>query len=235
MDDISRELPPDDTGAAPVSARQKGPEELVRFERGHVGDADGADDALAPPDRLAGIGAQFLADRLAAGPEGVGAEVSDDEASRERAMSQPEEPRDDAEQRPDGPSPGDDVASPEPEAAAGDDAPDAERGGEPANADGDEPEGAAAPAPADEQGDDEQVANEQVEDEDAVDADEAAAAVAAEAGTAEMEQDLDELGDTELGEDGLPIVPELEDATQLARTLFVLMLSSRDGMTVFRL
>ena len=32
MDDISRELPPDDTGAAPVSERQKGPEELARFE-----------------------------------------------------------------------------------------------------------------------------------------------------------------------------------------------------------
>ncbi|HIE71158.1 MAG TPA: taurine dioxygenase, partial [Planctomycetes bacterium] len=32
MDDISRELPPDETGATPVSERQKGPQELQRFE-----------------------------------------------------------------------------------------------------------------------------------------------------------------------------------------------------------
>ena len=61
------------------------------------------------------------------------------------------------------------------------------------------------------------------------------AAVDAEASTASVERDLGELVDAELGEDGLPIVPEITDPEELSRVLFVLMLSSRDGMTVFRL
>ena len=38
MDDISRESSPAESGAAPVSERQKGPEELGRFEQGLVED-----------------------------------------------------------------------------------------------------------------------------------------------------------------------------------------------------
>lgn len=59
--------------------------------------------------------------------------------------------------------------------------------------------------------------------------------MAAEQTTASIEQDLDEIVDTDLGEDGLPVVPELTDVEELSRVLFVLMLSSRDGMTIFRL
>lgn len=63
-----------------------------------------------------------------------------------------------------------------------------------------------------------------------VDAGEAAAAVAAEAETAEIEEDL-AAGDDE----GLPAVPELADASAVARMVFVLMLTSREGLTLFRL
>ena len=63
-----------------------------------------------------------------------------------------------------------------------------------------------------------------------VDATEAAAAVAAEAETAEIEEDL-AAGDDE----GLPAVPELADAHAVARMVFVLMLTSREGLTLFRL
>ena len=52
MDDISRESLPEHSGAAPVSERQKGPEEMVRFERGQVGEADAADAAFEPEDRM---------------------------------------------------------------------------------------------------------------------------------------------------------------------------------------
>ncbi|MFT7536781.1 MAG: hypothetical protein ACI85K_002735, partial [Hyphomicrobiaceae bacterium] len=64
MDEISRELPPDETGAAPVSERQKGPEELQRFELGQIG--GDTDDTPQFGNRLAGIGAPFLAERFLA-------------------------------------------------------------------------------------------------------------------------------------------------------------------------
>jgi segregation and condensation protein B len=62
----------------------------------------------------------------------------------------------------------------------------------------------------------------------AVDAAAAAAAVAAEAAAAEIEEDL---GDDE----GLPAVPEATDPAALARLVFVLMLSSREGLSLLRL
>ena len=64
MDDISRELPPDETGATPVSERQKGPEELQRFELGHIG--DDTDETPQFADRLAGVGVPFVAERFLA-------------------------------------------------------------------------------------------------------------------------------------------------------------------------
>lgn len=80
----------------------------------------------------------------------------------------------------------------------------------------------------------ETVAGDEVAD-DEIDREAAEAAVAAEAGTAEVEGSLDELADTELGEDGLPIVPELKDAGEVARMVYVLMMTSRETMSVFRL
>lgn len=61
-------------------------------------------------------------------------------------------------------------------------------------------------------------------------ADEAAAALAAEAETAAIEE---ELGDAD--DEGLPPVPELVDAAAVARMVFVMMLTSREGLSLFRL
>ncbi len=65
--------------------------------------------------------------------------------------------------------------------------------------------------------------------EEVFDADAAAAAVAREEDTVAIEEDL--AGDDE----GLPPVPELADAHAVARMVYVLMLTSREGLTLFRL
>jgi segregation and condensation protein B len=65
---------------------------------------------------------------------------------------------------------------------------------------------------------------------DAVTAEEVAAAVAAEEDTLEIDEEF--AGEAE---DGLPPVPELADADAVGRMVFVLLLSQRDGLTMFRL
>lgn len=70
----------------------------------------------------------------------------------------------------------------------------------------------------------------EVGDGEAVDGEAAAAAVDAEAETLAVEEEV-EIDDAE----GLPAVPELADAAAVARMVFVLMLSSREGLTLFRL
>jgi len=184
MDDISRGSSPEDSGAAPVSERQKGPEELVRFERGHVDEVGEHARVFESEDRFAAA---------AAGAPMSGAGEDADEPVTPDAGE------------PVGPQPAgiDGAHAPEQVEAPREDPADPEVG------DGD--------APAE------------------IDEDSARAAVAAEQATASIEQDLDEILDADLGEDGLPVVPELTDVDELSRVLFVLMLSSRDGMTVFRL
>lgn len=66
------------------------------------------------------------------------------------------------------------------------------------------------------------------EDSNLIDASEAAAAVAEEAEVAEIEEEL-------AHDEELPPVPELRDVPAIARTVFVLMLTSREGLTMFRL
>ncbi len=61
-------------------------------------------------------------------------------------------------------------------------------------------------------------------------AEEAVAAVAAEEDTLEIDEA--EAGEAE---DGLPPVPELAGADEVARVVFVLLLSQRDGLSLFRL
>jgi len=61
-----------------------------------------------------------------------------------------------------------------------------------------------------------------------IDASEAAAAVAEEAEVAEIEEEF-------AHDEELPPVPELRDVPAIARTVFVLMLTSREGLTMFRL
>ena len=59
-------------------------------------------------------------------------------------------------------------------------------------------------------------------------ADQLAEALADEASVAEIEEELPL-------EEGLPPVPEIRDATELANYVFVLMLTSREGLSLFRL
>jgi segregation and condensation protein B len=270
MDDISRELPPDDSGAAPVSAQQKGPEELVRFERGLVGD-DQADESLALGDRLAGMGAQFLADRVQPEPvedelvmasseldeplgdapgadeQGSGHEDADHQDSarqdsvRQDSGEQDERAEQEADEADGQPAEPEDPATAEGAAAETDLDVETEQGveAEPVDQEAQVEQEAQLDEEAQvdqpEQADEPEAAEAEAPESDEIDAEAAQAAVAAEAGTASVERDLDEIVDTELGDDGLPIVPELTDATELSRTLFVLMLTSRDGMTIFRL
>lgn len=70
---------------------------------------------------------------------------------------------------------------------------------------------------------------EESEESEEIDAEKIADALADEASVAEVEEDL--AG----GDDGLPEVPELADAAAVAEVVFVLMLTSREGLTVFRL
>lgn len=65
---------------------------------------------------------------------------------------------------------------------------------------------------------------------DEIGAAEAAAAVAAEAEVAAIEEEL-ELPD----EEGLPPTPELTDPVEVARVVYVLMLTSREGLSLLRL
>lgn len=66
--------------------------------------------------------------------------------------------------------------------------------------------------------------------EEVVDAQAALAAVADEASALQIEEEY-EGGE----EDGLPAVPELTDAAEVAKLVFVLMLSSREGLSLLRL
>ncbi len=63
-----------------------------------------------------------------------------------------------------------------------------------------------------------------------ISAEAAAAAVAAEEDQLELDESL-----AVEGEDGLPPVPALADAEAVARMMFVLLLSQRDGLSVFRI
>ncbi|MFT4512110.1 MAG: segregation and condensation protein B [Planctomycetota bacterium] len=354
MDDISRELPPDETGATPVSERQKGPEELQRFELGHIG--DDTDDAPQFGNRLAGLGAPFLAERFLAvttpttsadsplddgptdsplddgGLDGPGEELpseheqpdveqgsveagSDSElgdselgdsggdSSDGSAEELPHEPEalvtgdvapvealvevpesaeevevlETAEGLEESETPDESEASGDPESSdASDDEAAASAGaveatdvetevelldGELADDLGSEME-AVAEEGAEHETDDKavsetadgettgsestvegQIDQDEVAQNEAVDGevdgggfddDAAQAAVAAEANTVELDS-VDDLVDSELGEDGLPIVPDLTDAADVARMVYVLMMTSREGMTVFRL
>ncbi|MCB9878470.1 MAG: SMC-Scp complex subunit ScpB [Planctomycetes bacterium] len=226
MDDISRELPPDDTGAAPVSERQKGPEELARFERGRI------DEDLVVDDRFGGaLGRSFVdTDRLGNGdpladrevrlvavsddPDAPG-DLPSDEAPHEAALNGASEV-DRAETPAEEPEPAESVPA---ETAAADEVP-----ADPSRVDENELQG----EPTHEEPTHEELAHEPDGAEDDIDSDEALAAVAAEAETAEID---DVLGD----EEGMPSVPELQDPVEVARVVSVLMLTSREGLSILRL
>ncbi len=81
----------------------------------------------------------------------------------------------------------------------------------------------------DETGSDEADRDEADRDEPPIDPETLAQAIADEASTAELEEELP------AEDEGLPEVPELADAAAVADVVFVLMLTSREGLTVFRL
>jgi segregation and condensation protein B len=226
MDEISRELPPDVTGAPPRSDHTKGPDELVAFERGQVDAELVVRGRLLPPSPEA----EREADR--AGERRVAVVAMTDSA----AAPNPPEPDpaaaaaapavvpevQGATEVPVAVPVGDSVVG---DSVVGDsvvdasvveapvEAPVAEPVAEPVAAAGiDAPATFAAPIV------------------DLVDAAEAAAAVAAEAEVAAIEEEI-ELGDDE----GLPAVPELTDPAEVAKVVFVLMLTSREGLSVLRL
>lgn len=173
MDEISRELPPDTTTSNEPRDRQKGPEELVAFERGQVAEN------LVVRGRF-----PMPVDPMTA-PE-----------PNDAASSEPNPP----------------AAQPAAENAAGAEAQSV-------------PLGLAEPIlPADEP-----VVGEVVT-EQAVAPDEAAAAVAAEAEVAAIEEEIEHVD-----EEGLPPAPELTDAAEVAKVVYVLMLTSREGLSLLRL
>ena len=203
MDEISRELPPDTTTSNEPRERQKGPEELVAFERGQVaenlvargrftlpvepmnapesgepGEAQGADQPVDPP----------------AAAEPLPATQSADATPSMAATSQSEP-----------------LGFPEADgnAAAAVEIPAAEI--------------PAAANPA--------AANPAVENlPGEIAADDAAAAVAAEAEVAAIEEEIEHVD-----EEGLPPAPELTSAAEVAKVVFVLMLTSREGLSMLRL
>ena len=303
MDDISRELPPDSTGATPVSERQKGPEELQRFELGHIGEH--AEDAPQFGDRLAGMGGSFLADRFLAvntpadtnpdgrDPDGDEPQVDEPDTGDEPVTSkelgaehvlpeqglleqglveqglveqglveQVEQDSVAADGAPEDAEPAEasqttadstaetvetteavDTAELAEDGVAADDAVPGTVEHEVTGPDfdacvyelGDADSGETSSSDTDREPTDEDALLElSGEDEDSIDQGAAQAAVAAEAGTVELDNQ-DDLVDSELGEDGLPIVPELTEAADVARMVYILMMTSREGMTVFRL
>lgn len=241
MDDISRELPPDSTGAAPVSERQKGPEELQRFELGHIGEDTGASPSFG--DRVTGLGVNFLADRLLQ-VNNPADKMSGDEPSSEgesRDTSSRDSGSRDAGSHDVGSGAAEPVQSQGLDAGADNEQDPDRQSGEAAPGSQEEAmdaglEGAAhsevAPNLADQSS--EAPNGDQDEESAGVDPGAAEAAVAAEAGAINLDS-LDDLVDSELGEDGLPIVPELEKPQEIGRMIYVLMMTSREGMTIFRL
>lgn len=231
MDDISRELPPDETGATPVSERQKGPEELQRFELGHIG--DDTDETPQFADRLAGVGVPFVAERFLAVTTSTESS-SDDGGLGDHGLG------DGSADVPGGELPLGDAQLESSEASQ---VPEADKGSlEGGEAPPEEPPGEPpedSPAEQLVSDDDAELVDGELSSdlppgEEDVGEDAALAAVAAESNTVELDS-VDDLVDSELGEDGLPIVPDLAGAAEVARMVYVLMMTSREGMTVLRL
>jgi len=207
MDEISRELPPDTTTSNEPRDRQKGPEELVAFERGQVAENLVVRGRFTMP-----------VDPMSA-PEPNDAVASDDNVSAAQpSVAQPS------------------VAQPSVEQPSAANAEEVEAESvplglaEPAvpTVEQNVVEHAAEPVasePQAEQGNPEQANPEQV-----VAADEAAAAVAAEAEVAAIEEEIEHVD-----EEGLPPAPELTDAAEVAKVVYVLMLTSREGLSLLRL
>ena len=235
MDEISRDLPPDTTTRRVTDERTKGPEELVLADRMRVredlvvttnnrfGGGDTPEPAAEPTAEVPRVDSPEVAEAKVEAP----AELIVEGVVEEGVV----------EERTEAASP--EVAAPDaaaPEASVLEEAvPEAvpEVAFEPVA----EPLAAADLVEAEvrlETTGDTHLEVDRAEDglaqgDDAIDAAAAAAAVAEEAGVAEIEEEL--LPD----EEGLPPVPELTDAAEVAKVIYVLMLTSREGLSVLRL
>jgi segregation and condensation protein B len=226
MDEISRDLPPDTTTRRVTDERTKGPEELVLADRMRVredlvvttnnrfGGGDTPEPAAEPTAEAPRVDSPEVAEAKVEAP----AELVGEGVVEERTEAASPE-----------------VAAPDaaaPEASVLEEAV-PEVAFEPVA----EPLAAADLVEAEvrlETTGDTHLEVDRAEDglaqgDDAIDAAAAAAAVADEAGVAEIEEEL--LPD----EEGLPPVPELTDAAEVAKVIYVLMLTSREGLSVLRL
>ncbi len=245
MDDITRDVPADVGSNHPGTSRSKGPAELLQDERRQAVEDGAAEESQAEVRGLAAflVTSDRMTDEAEADGEvfpapdeatmSVGGEDLPDRVS-DRAGGFSDEPEqaavpaaevgpvaDDA-TAPTGDEPvGQDAAA---EAAAAEDAAAEDAAAEDAAAEDAEGEAAAA-----EDAEGEAAAAEDAEGEDGLDAAEVAAALARDADTLEI--DDEPLPDQE----GLPEVPALADAEAVARIVHVLVLTQREGLTVFRL
>lgn len=208
MDEISRELPPDTTTRRGYDDRTKGPEELVLADRMVVREDLVVNDGLPADDPARPAGDAPLA-RFPALPEPA------PEAAPEPALAPEVEVAAEAVELPA-------VQAPEAELAAESAAIEAAVPGE-------------VPAETLPVGESEATLVEtlptevQVDSLESIDAAAAAAAVAEEAEVAEIAEELAS------EEEGLPPVPELRDAAEVAKIVYVLMLSSREALSLLRL
>ncbi len=234
MDDITREFPADagaDAGSQPSKGRSRRSEDEVRALRG--GDDAGAGGAASGDDAEAGAGPRAELGAMNFAPEPAACGITGDEAAGDEAA--------------DGSAAGDEAA--DGSAAGGEAADGGAAGGEAADggAAGDEATGGGAVG--DETADDGAAeghagvavdagaaaeAGTAAPDEPSVDVGISAAEAAAALAGADDTVEIDEFV-ADADAEGLPPVPELADAAAVARIVFVLLLTQRDGLSLLRL
>ncbi len=240
MDDITRDMPADVGSNHPGTSRSKGPAELLQDERRQAVEDGAAEESQAEVRGLAAflVTSDRMTDEAEADGEvfpapdeatmSVGGEDLPDRVS-DRAGGFSDEPEQAAVPAAEVGPVADDATAPTGDEPVGQDAAAEAAAAEDAAAEDAAAEDAEGEAAAAEDAEGEAAAAEDAEGEDGLDAAEVAAALARDADTLEI--DDEPLPDQE----GLPEVPALADAEAVARIVHVLVLTQREGLTVFRL
>jgi segregation and condensation protein B len=240
MDDITRDVPADVGSNHPGTSRSKGPAELLQDERRQAVEDGAAEESQAEVRGLAAflVTSDRMTDEAEADGEvfpapdeatmSVGGEDLPDRVS-DRAGGFSDEPEQAAVPAAEVGPVADDATAPTGDEPVGQDAAAEAAAAEDAAAEDAAAEDAEGEAAAAEDAEGEAAAAEDAEGEDGLDAAEVAAALARDADTLEI--DDEPLPDQE----GLPEVPALADAEAVARIVHVLVLTQREGLTVFRL
>ncbi len=240
MDDITRDVPADVGSNHPGTSRSKGPAELLQDERRQAVEDGAAEESQAEVRGLAAflVTSDRMTDEAEADGEvfpapdeatmSVGGEDLPDRVS-DRAGGFSDEPEQSAVPAAEVGPVADDATAPTGDEPVGQDAAAEAAAAEDAAAEDAAAEDAEGEAAAAEDAEGEAAAAEDAEGEDGLDAAEVAAALARDADTLEI--DDEPLPDQE----GLPEVPALADAEAVARIVHVLVLTQREGLTVFRL